>query len=91
MASLNLTTSYLSFKLGNEVYAANVSKVSNILEMSKITTVPRSPKYMLGVINLRGTVLPLIDARIKLGLIESPITNDTCILVLELLIDEKNV
>ena len=53
--------SYLTFKLGDEIFAANVSKVLNILEMTKITKVPKAPPFMKGVINLRGSVLPLID------------------------------
>lgn len=75
--------SYLSFKLGEEIFAANVSKVLNILEMTKITKVPKAPAHMKGVINLRGTVLPVIDTRVKLGLSPTDVTVNTCILVLE--------
>ena len=60
--------SYLSFKLGKEVFATNVNKVLNILEMINISEVPQSPNYMKGVINLRGTVLPVVDTRIKFGM-----------------------
>lgn len=56
--------SYLSFKLGNEDFALHVNKVLNILEMTNITEVPKAPDYMKGVINLRGTVLPVIDTRL---------------------------
>lgn len=76
--------SYLSFKLGEEVFAANVSKVLNILEMTKITKVPKAPEYMKGVINLRGEVLPIVDTRIKFGLEETVFTPNTCILVLDI-------
>ena len=76
--------SYLSFRIGNEIFAANVKNVLNILEMTKITQVPKSPDYMKGVINLRGTVLPVVDSRIKFGIQESKITSNTCIIVLEL-------
>jgi purine-binding chemotaxis protein CheW len=79
---------YLSFKLSDEVFAINVSKVLNILEMSHITKVPKTPTYMKGVINLRGTVLPVIDLRIKFGLPESQATVDTSIIVLS--IDKEN-
>lgn len=75
--------SYLSFRLGDEIFAANVSKVLNILEMTKITKVPKAPAHMKGVINLRGTVLPVIDTRVKLGLTPTDVTVNTCILVLE--------
>jgi len=83
--------SYLSFKLGNETFAANVSKVLNILEMTKITAVPKAPEYMKGVINLRGTVLPVIDTRIKFGLTPTEFTASTCILVLEVVIEEEHL
>ncbi len=83
--------SYLSFKLGEEVFAANVSKVLNILEMTKITKVPQSPTYMKGVINLRGAVLPVIDTRIKFGLPQTEVTNNTCILVLEVIVENEHL
>lgn len=76
--------SYLTFKLGDEVFGANVAKVLNILEMAKITKVPKSPPYMKGVINLRGAVLPLIDTRIKFDMPETEYTANTCILVLDI-------
>ena len=75
---------YLSFKLGEEVFAINVSKVLNILEMKPITKVPKSPDYLKGVINLRGTVLPVVDLRLKFGLPENKITVDTNIIVLSI-------
>lgn len=76
--------SYLSFRIGSETFAADVANVLNILEMTTITQVPKSPDYMKGVINLRGTVLPVIDSRIKFGIKETEITSNTCIIVLEL-------
>lgn len=76
--------SYLTFKLGDEIFGANVAKVLNILEMTKITKVPKSPAYMKGVINLRGAVLPLIDTRIKFDMGETEYTTNTCILVLDI-------
>ncbi len=76
--------SYLTFKLGEEVFAANVSKVLNILELSKVTKVPKSPRFMKGVINLRGSVLPLIDTRLKFEMEETEYTTNTCILVLDI-------
>lgn len=78
-----IINSYLSFNLGEEEFAAHVGKVLNILEMTKITEVPRSPDYMKGVINLRGAVLPVIDTRIKFGMTPTEYTNNTCIVVME--------
>jgi purine-binding chemotaxis protein CheW len=82
------SNSFLSFTLGNEFFATNVAKVLNILEMMKITKVPKMPDYMLGVINLRGSVLPLIDLRIKFGMKQTEYTTNTCILVLEVKIEK---
>ncbi len=87
-SSLN---SYLTFKLGNELFAAHVSKVLNILELVKITEVPKSPPYMKGVINLRGNVLPVIDTRIKFGMTPTEFTKNTCILVLNIQIEGETV
>lgn len=83
--------SYLTFKLGDEIFAANVSKVLNILEMTKITKVPKAPPFMKGVINLRGSVLPLIDTRIKFGMTEIEFTTNTCILVLDIVLNDESV
>ena len=91
MNELSTLTSYLSFKLGDETFAANVSKVLNILEMTKITKVPKAPEYMKGVINLRGTVLPLVDTRIKFGLTATEFTANTCILVLDITIGDDSL
>ena len=84
-------TSYLTFKLGDELFAANVSKVIEILEIPKITKVPRSPDYMRGVINLRGNVLSVIDSRIKFGLPVTENTVNTCIIVMNLDLENQNI
>lgn len=83
--------SYLTFQLGDELYASNVKNVINIVELTKITKVPRMPEYMLGIINLRGLVLPVIDARKKFGLPETEFTVNTCILVLDVVINNKSI
>ena len=83
--------SYLSFKLGDEEFAAHASKVLNILEMTNITVVPKAPVYMKGVINLRGTVLPVIDTRIKFGMSPTVYTNNTCIIVLDIVMDNESI
>lgn len=78
------SNSYLSFKIGDSSFCINVNKVLNILELTKITIVPQSPDYMLGVINLRGEVLPVVDARIKFGIPKQENTINTCIIVLDI-------
>lgn len=83
--------SYLTFKLGDEEFAAHVGKVLNILEMTRITEVPKSPNYMKGVINLRGSVLPVIDTRIKFGMTPTEITPNTCIVVMDIALEGESV
>lgn len=85
------TNHYLTFKLGDETFASHVDSVTKILEMQKITEVPRAPEFMKGVINLRGNVLPVIDGRIKFGMKATPYTDKSCILVLNLSIDNDQV
>lgn len=73
--------SYLSFLLGHESFAVRVSKVIEILEVPHITKVPKSPAFMRGVINLRGTVLPVVDTRLKFSMAAAKDTVNTCIVV----------
>lgn len=65
----------------------HTDKVLSILEMTNITPVPKTPAYIKGIINLRGTVLPVIDARVKLGMQSFEFTSSTCIIVFEVSID----
>jgi len=83
LEDLEKINSYLVFKLGDEEFAANAGKVLHILELIKITEIPKCPTYMKGVVNLRGTVLPVIDTRVKFGLNATEFTSSTCIVVLE--------
>ena len=83
--------SYLTFKIGKEEFGAHVSKVLNILELQKITKVPKSPDYMKGVINLRGMVLPVIDTRVKFDMTPAEFTDNTCIIVMELNVNDKTL
>jgi purine-binding chemotaxis protein CheW len=82
-AETHKMTSYLSFLLDGEYFAVNVAKVIEILEVPNITKIPRAPEYMTGVINLRGSVLPIVDTRIKFGLPKIDFKVDTCIIVLD--------
>src|SRR6056297_769677 len=88
---LKRINSYLTFKLGEEEFAAHVSKVLSIMEMTKITKVPKSPEYMKGVINLRGQVLPVVDTRIKFGMSPTEFTKNTCIIVMEVEMEGEHV
>ena len=82
---------FLTFKLGEELFAVEVAKVREILDVTAITKVPRTPDFMRGVINLRGGVVPVIDLRLKLGMTRTENTVNTCIIVEEIAIDEETV
>lgn len=94
MSDKNITTSdkittYLTYKLGKEHFAVDVSKVLTILEMKPITKVPNSPAFLRGVINLRGNVLPIIDMRTKFGMESTEFTQNTCIIVIDTSIEDE--
>lgn len=80
---------YLTFKLENEEYALDVADVREVLEqrINHITKIPRTPDYLQGVINVRGSVVPVIDMRLKFNMDETVETIDTCIIVIEVLLD----
>jgi purine-binding chemotaxis protein CheW len=85
------TVQYLTFKLGDEVFALDVAKVREILEFTSITKVPQTPKFMRGVINLRGSVVPVIDLRLKFGMSVTERTVNTCIIVVEVRLEDETV
>jgi purine-binding chemotaxis protein CheW len=78
---------YLGFFIADEEYAIGILRVKEILEYDTITKVPGTPPSIRGVINLRGSVVPVVDLALKLGLPESPITKRTCIVVVEVDLD----
>jgi purine-binding chemotaxis protein CheW len=75
---------YLTFSLGSEEYGIGILKVKEIIGMMPITTVPRTPGYIKGVINLRGKVIPVVDLRRKFEMEETPYDERTCIIVMEI-------
>ncbi len=83
------TVQYLAFKLGSEVYAVDVAKVREILDYPPITKVPRTPEFMRGVINLRGSVVPVVDMRLKFGMSMTEKSVNTCIVVVEALVENE--
>jgi len=86
------TTQYLSFNLDDEVFALDISKVREVLEFTTVTKVPQTPDFMLGVINLRGNVVPVIDMRLKFGMSQTEKTVNTCVIIVEISVDgEKAV
>ena len=84
VTSITEAAQYLTFKLSDEIFAVEVSKVREILEYIKITKVPRTPEFMRGVINVRGSVVPVLDLRLKFGMSVTEQSINTCIIVLEI-------
>ena len=80
---------YLTFTLDRELYAINVMNIREVLEYQSISRVPRMPEYMMGIINLRGSIVPVIDLKLELGLGKTERTMDTGIIVAELQLDES--
>ena len=80
---------YLTFTLADEQFALGVSSVKEILDFINITQVPQMPDFMLGVINLRGNVVPIIDLRLKLGMPATEKTVYTCIVFAEIAINDE--
>jgi len=91
MLETSTATQYLTFTLAEEVYAVDVGRVREILEISNITKVPQSPEFMRGVINLRGNVVPVIDMRVKFGMSPTERTINTCIIVVEVKMGDEVV
>ena len=83
------TTQYLTFKLDDEVFALDISKVREVLDFTSITRVPRTPAFMRGVINLRGSVVPVVDLRLKFGMSSAEKTVNTCIIIVEVTVDNE--
>lgn len=77
------TTQYIVVGLGNENYGINIRYVDNIVRMQRITRVPKMPNYLIGIINLRGEVLPVISLRLKMGLEADVYGKDTRIIILK--------
>jgi purine-binding chemotaxis protein CheW len=83
------TNQYLTFTLDDEDFALDIGKVREVLDFTTITKVPRMPAFLRGVINLRGNVVPVIDLRYKLGMGAIKQSVDTCIVIVEIMIDDE--
>lgn len=90
-AIANETTQYLSFNLGDEVFALDIGKVREVLEFTTVTKVPQTPDFMRGVINLRGGVVPVIDMKLKFGMGETEKTINTCVIIAEVELDDGEI
>ncbi len=85
------TGKYLTFTLADEEYGIGILKVKEIIGMMAITSVPRTPDFVKGVINLRGKVIPVIDLRLKFGMPSIDYTDRTCIIVVEIDSDDMTI
>lgn len=75
---------YLTFQLDDEVFGLEIGKVREVLDFTTVTRVPQTPEYMRGVINLRGSVVPVMDLRLKFGMAQTESTVNTCIIITEI-------
>ncbi|MBF0311400.1 MAG: chemotaxis protein CheW [Magnetococcales bacterium] len=91
MAVSGITESFqvLTFTLGDEIFAVDIARVREVLEYTQVTKVPRTPDFMCGVINLRGSVVPVVDLRLKFGMDEAGRTVNTCIIIVEVVQDDE--
>ncbi|WP_147821495.1 chemotaxis protein CheW [Salidesulfovibrio onnuriiensis] len=78
---------FLTFTLGKEIFALDIGTVREVLELTSITKIPRTPNFMRGVINLRGNAVPVVDMRMKMGMSQGEDTVDTCIIIVEIEFD----
>ena len=83
-ATDNESTQFVSFRVGDEEYAVNILQVQEINRVSEITRVPQAPTYVEGVINLRGTVLPVVNLRTRFNLEATASGKDTRVMVVDL-------
>ena len=90
VSEITETRQYLTFKLGNETFATDVAKVREVLDLTTITSIPRTPDFMAGVINLRGSVVPVVDLRLCFEMSKTEHTRNTCIVVVEVLLEGES-
>jgi purine-binding chemotaxis protein CheW len=79
-----MANKYMTFKVGEEVFAIAIQSIVEIVEMQKITEVPDMPGFVKGVINLRGRIIPVIDLRIRFNLTSRDYDDRTCIVIIEI-------
>jgi len=82
---------YLTFALAGEEYGIGILKVKEIIGLMPITPVPQTPEHIKGVINLRGKVIPVVDLRLKFGMMSAESTERTCIIVTEIVTGGKQI
>lgn len=91
LQELTGTKQFLTFTLGDEIFAVEIAKVREVLDYTKVTKIPRTPEFLLGVINLRGSVVPVVDMRIKFKIPPIDKTVQTCIVIMEITLEGESV
>jgi purine-binding chemotaxis protein CheW len=86
----NTTLQYLTFALGEEVFALETGCVREVIELVSVTRIPKTPPFMRGVINLRGHAVPVVDLRIKFGMPTTEDTVNTCIIIVDMEVEGEN-
>lgn len=87
ISKISQASQYLTFMLDEEVFALDIGKLREVLDFTTVTRVPKSPDFMRGVINLRGSVVPVIDLRRKFGLAVTEKTVNTCVIITEVVLE----
>ena len=82
-SEVTASNQYLTFTLEEEVFALDIHKVREVLDFTTITKVPQTPDYLRGVINLRGSVVPVVDMRLRFGMPAAVKTVNTCVIIAE--------
>ena len=82
MAEQQQDTTLLSFRVDDEFFALDAMKVNHILENTEITSVPNTPEFIKGLINLHGNIIPVVDLRIMMGFRDADFSSDTAIIVI---------
>ncbi len=85
-----ISNQYLTFVLDQEIYAFSISNVREVLQFDSVTKVPKTPDFMRGIINLRGSVVPVVDMRLKFGIGRVEKTVNTSVIVIEVTIDGES-
>lgn len=83
------TRQYLTFTLADEVFGLDVARVREVLDYMNITKLPRAPEFLRGVVNVRGTVVPVVDMRLKFGMSRTERTIHTCIVLMEVKLQDE--
>lgn len=86
----NTTLQYLTFALGDEVFALETGSVREVIELVPVTRIPKTPPFMRGVINLRGHAVPVVDLRIKFDMPKAQDTVNTCIIIVDVEVEGES-